>query len=636
MMKFFRKYNRQLLAVFMALLLLVWLGGSALTTMLSAKPQEFVRATSKAGDIKQIDFDIAEFETERLRDVGLNWQHPWMGDPPAVHEPLELIDWILLTREARQWGMEARQVEVDQFLTALGLTPDHLHVLANRMDVSAERIYAAIANYIGVWRTLRLTVGRTGVSEAKIRVAARDEGEKLQIRAVPVRAGSYLDAAETFTEEEIQAHFGKYREQKPVSGIAFGYSLPPQVRVQHFRVDPQELAKHLRVREATLDDRAKEYWRMNRQSDVFRRPAKPVDAEGGPPTDPFTAPFFESYEEARDIALTQVRFELAKVEATNIAAWLMEQLHDPWFGQTAGTDGYKPAPPDVLKEEYYEQLKGRVPANLTYGNAIEVFTSDFVTVDNLVTLTDIGVSAHEAGTRRINFRNVAAQVQGIEAIPTDTGVDSSFYLALGQTSPVVLFNARGQAFLYRILAVKPAGPAESLDLVRDKVIEDMHLLKGFERAREAAEKLLMNAQAMGLESGFATMKDELEATPFPTQLHTPLPFGRIKTGSAGKRGDNHLTDMGAVGVISGDFVERCFALENDPNPFKVTSIEVPTGAKFVIVEFVERVPVRADAYAGQRPQVVRNFNEAEVGGSLSEWLDPTRIRDRNGLVWSGS
>lgn len=635
MMKFFRKYNRQLLAVFMALLLIVWLGGSALTSMLSAKPEEFVRARSRLGDIREIDYQIAEFETERLRNVGLNWQQPWIGDPAAVHEPLDVIDWILLTREARQWGMEARQVEVDQFMGALGLTPDHLHQLANRMDVNVERIYAAIGNYIGVWRTLRLTVGRTGVSEAKVRGAAQDEGEKIQIRAIPVRGGSYLDTAETFTEEEILAHFEKYRGQKPVSGVVFGYSLPPQVRVQYFRVDPLEASKHLRMREATLDDRAREYWRLNRQTDTFRRPV-PVEPESGPATDPFAAPFYETYEEAREVALTQVRYDLAKSEVVNIANWLMEQVHDPWFGLTAGSDGYKVASPEVMGEGYYESVKARLPANLTFGNAVEVLTSDFVTVDTVAGLLDIGNSFREVANRRIHFRNVAGLVQGIESIPTDTNEDTSLYLALGQSSPMVMFNARGQAFIYRILAVKPAGPADGLDLIRAKVLEDMHLLKGFERAREAAEKVLMNAQAMGLESTYALMKDELDATPYPTQLHTPLPFGRVKQGSAGRRGDHRLKDLGAIGVISEDFVERCFALEGDPNPFKVEMIEVATGAKFVIVEFVERIPVRIDTYMGQRPQVVRNFNESEVGESLREWLDPKRIRDRNGLEWVGS
>ena len=59
MMKFFRKYNKALLAVFMVLLMVVFLGGSALDTLLSPSGDRVV-ATSAVGTISFVDQRMAE------------------------------------------------------------------------------------------------------------------------------------------------------------------------------------------------------------------------------------------------------------------------------------------------------------------------------------------------------------------------------------------------------------------------------------------------------------------------------------------------------------------------------------------------------------------------------------------------
>ncbi len=53
MMKFFRKYNKVLLAVFMALLMIVFVGGSALQSLL-APQRDPVLAESALGPVKFI------------------------------------------------------------------------------------------------------------------------------------------------------------------------------------------------------------------------------------------------------------------------------------------------------------------------------------------------------------------------------------------------------------------------------------------------------------------------------------------------------------------------------------------------------------------------------------------------------
>src|SRR6187431_699877 len=99
MMKFFRKYNKQLLAFFMALLMIVFIGGSALQGLLRPDPNVEI-AKSNLGSISQLDQRAASNETDLLMSMGQNWQNPLFSSA----DPLTTADWILLSREAEKLG----------------------------------------------------------------------------------------------------------------------------------------------------------------------------------------------------------------------------------------------------------------------------------------------------------------------------------------------------------------------------------------------------------------------------------------------------------------------------------------------------------------------------------------------------
>jgi len=241
MMKFFRKHNKKLLAVFMALLLIVWLGGSALQSLLSPSLEDRVLATTDLGDIVELDRKIAEFETGLLENLGLNWKHPWPFGQ-VQHEPLSVYDWIVLTREAQAAGMMPRNVEIEAFLGNFGLTPERVHRLAFQRDVKSEQIYKAMAKYIAVFNAISMTVASFTPSESEVRIVARDELEKVKVKLVSLNAASFNDPQETFTEEQLREHFEKYRGEKAGKGVRFGYFQPAEIKVQYFKIDAAKVA----------------------------------------------------------------------------------------------------------------------------------------------------------------------------------------------------------------------------------------------------------------------------------------------------------------------------------------------------------------------------------------------------------
>src|SRR5688572_31237195 len=79
MMKFFRKYNKQLLAVFMALLLLVWLGGDALSSIMHERysPGKEVRGEAFGETVQIKHMQPSYNEAQILDRMVPYWRRPW-------------------------------------------------------------------------------------------------------------------------------------------------------------------------------------------------------------------------------------------------------------------------------------------------------------------------------------------------------------------------------------------------------------------------------------------------------------------------------------------------------------------------------------------------------------------------------
>src|SRR3972149_4385891 len=107
MMRFFRKYNKQLLAVFMVGLMVVFVGGSALQGLLTPEANPVV-ATSKYGPITLVDQQIAHEQGGLLASWGFDWRHPagWLTTS------IETMEWILLRREAEELGLAASEASI--------------------------------------------------------------------------------------------------------------------------------------------------------------------------------------------------------------------------------------------------------------------------------------------------------------------------------------------------------------------------------------------------------------------------------------------------------------------------------------------------------------------------------------------
>jgi len=281
MMKFFRKYTKHLLAVFMALLLITWLGGSALTELVRPSGAKIVEATSRFGDFRAKDRFEANATLDLLNALGLPWQAPLGFATPGV-DPLTVHDWMLLVREAREMGIRVRTEEAQDFLFAQGRSTQAVNAVAFRLKRAPEDLYVSTAQFLAVRKALATVAQARQTSEAEVRVAVRNMREQVRIDLVALKAEAFVDQDAAITEAELKDFFQKYREQKRGDGLTFGYFQEPRVRAQYVRIDLDKVKQDLRIGESTLERRAREFWKENRQAPVFRRPPEPPT----PPAEP--------------------------------------------------------------------------------------------------------------------------------------------------------------------------------------------------------------------------------------------------------------------------------------------------------------------------------------------------------------
>jgi hypothetical protein len=208
MMKVLRKYNKQLLAVVTAFILVSWLIGDPLMDMLAPSPARIKVGTAFGETIRVRDMNPSRNTTIILDALGIpnvNWRNPG-GMRRAEVEPLKSEHWYLLEREAREAGVVVTESDVDQWFVIRQLPPAWIDQVRKNHQVSIDQIRAAVAEYIRVQRYEEMSTAVTHPSERQIRHYARDTQDKIRVALARFRAQDFVDAEEPLEEAELAAH----------------------------------------------------------------------------------------------------------------------------------------------------------------------------------------------------------------------------------------------------------------------------------------------------------------------------------------------------------------------------------------------------------------------------------------------
>jgi len=330
MMKFFRKHMRKLLAAAMCLLLISWLGGNALQSMMMPDQGGTVWATYVDGEIIHDEQRLARQQTELLGRLGLSWDSAfeqyaeWLQllnrdwqIPPGRYQfvPLDAPSWLLLQREAHRMGIHSSRADVQAMLedyrramARMKQPVPSVEFVAHHANVKTEVVYDAVTAFTDIVRYGSRVARAAAVNTAETRRCADDTYSRVQVKALVLRAEMFDDPEASFPEAEMREQFDKFQNQKHSgTGLNFGYVLPPRVKVQYARIDPHRIEEALSSGDAAMlakagaglspDDeqvweqakarlshgelkdmtRANRYWRKHQQDPAFLRP--PDEAE---------------------------------------------------------------------------------------------------------------------------------------------------------------------------------------------------------------------------------------------------------------------------------------------------------------------------------------------------------------------
>lgn len=285
MQKFFRKYQKPLMGILGAVLIVGWLVGDAIQNLFSKKPITTLAQTTRFGKITSADSDMADGIQKLIGmlNTSYNWRSPVDGGR-LPQPPLEMVDWIVLNKEIEQNGFKLTSDSVaGQFDEPTA--QEALAVAAHTNRIRKDDLLSAQSQAVALQAMADFSSAGSTPSLAEVRQLGQRTLEKTKINAVVLPAAAFEDEAATFTDEQIAAQFAAAKDNEAGAGLDFGYVLEDAVKIEYIEVDRKVIEQNLTVDAAKIEREAKKYWEENRTAPAFRRPKEEPKPEEKPAVD---------------------------------------------------------------------------------------------------------------------------------------------------------------------------------------------------------------------------------------------------------------------------------------------------------------------------------------------------------------
>ncbi len=624
MIKFFRKYNKVLLAVVTGLLMIVFLGGTALTALVSPSPEGAVIAHAYNKKITQGDQQNITGQTNILSRLGpmFQWNRPWGFDFQLP--PLSELDYLLLIKEAERNGAVP---DLERSRALLSMMGRDLTAFTLQWRISTRQLEEAVANYMMVTDSWDQIQRVARASELDLNTAVRARYQKVRSSLVAIDAEPFMQVDETIPESELQAQFDKYKDRLAgANRMDFGYRVSEKVRLQYIKID----ASLIQSLTTTTRRMAERYWSEHKTE--FLKPADAEEAAEGEEEEP-ASPYYETFDAAEADVLLALNNQAQLDEARGLAQTLRGHLAESWYAQPMGDDNYPIPPEGVDAQGYYDATIEQLRGSLQFVDSIAIETTALVTREEAAELPGIGAAREDleaaAGARW--FRTLSHQVQGLVERKQEQTADDS--LALYQTCQVPMIDDDNNLYLYRIIETAPARAPSDLAEVRDRVIEDVRMQRAFDRAQAAAQAFLDQYEGNDLLEAweaYSGMDAELKSTAasayetsaFPRTTGTPFP---VAVRDIDITREDHL-------IRSNEFVEAAYDLLDAKGPEAHGLIAAPELEKCFVIKLNGQLLLTPDDFNRYRGQVETLVMRDRLDQLKREWFNSERIQARTGFA----
>jgi len=329
LVKWFRKNKTKVMAVVVIVILVGFIGGSALSYLLS--PETTIRRKPIAyfgnnGKITNYDLGWARRELDILRMVraedllrsqdiqGILLAELLFSDvraAPAVinyikqtirarryrisdeqianiykRSMLSDIYWLLLREEAERAGIRMSNEDVGRLLARVipqlfgGATYRQLiGALVNQRGIAQEQILATVGKLLAVLQYAQIVCSAGDVTNAQLRHLVSWEGETINVEFLKIDAAAFSESQDRPGEEEMIAHFDQYKEfsagdLSEDNPYGFGYRLPDRVQLEYVAVKLDDVSS---IVKPPTPQETEEYYQKNAEQFTESVPSDPND-----------------------------------------------------------------------------------------------------------------------------------------------------------------------------------------------------------------------------------------------------------------------------------------------------------------------------------------------------------------------
>jgi len=549
MLRFFRKYQKILLAVGGTILLIIFLVPGAVTGMggLTARRGRTLATfkTVAGQDAKMTAGDLEEAQRDlRLLREGLRLPSP-TGEPRALVDVLLGVEvanpehWFLLVHEAEELGLIGGWDDGEVLASALGTVlagqdqepaPASLvvEVMARNSGVgSITAAQDALIRLQGVRRLVSLA-SPGQVSPPRLAHVANEVLQRMdaQIAVLTPQIDDDLEEDEQgeagadaageasgesaeqpgensdpppFTNEEIQQHFAAYAEFAPGEGErGFGYRHPDRVRLEWIAVTAASVREAVERTDKVSSLELRTYWRRNK--DRFTPPGAAPGAD-------------VQFEQVEDQIRQALLEELTADALAQIERFLDAELTRS-TRELSRSGIYYELPPDwtdqrirlhLLAERLQQYARDQL--NLPLSLPVYERPEEWYSAATISTIPELGraFTTEYSRDQRYSLRDLIPllkEFNGSEVIPMQAGV------AFG---PLRL--ADGSLYYARVLEAEESHPPQSLEEVREAVVTDLKRLREYERLAADVEAI----RRLAVEEGMSALSEEYGTFPMPVQ-----------------------------------------------------------------------------------------------------------------------
>lgn len=589
MLKFFRLYQKYILAIGAVVLMIAFLIPQA-TQMFVPGPGSQVVGTIDGKKLRQREVETGAAELHVLGSLNPLFTILYEEDATA---------WMLAVHEAESLGLSAGPLEVNQMLSLLQVDEAALHRLAGSVHADVSFVRNAIRHWIMVetYRSLALGetrtpsiqrlenasqiaqaygaqafpqmanyLGQPRLSAPLLKRVIFDQGSTVSGKLLVVPADTAITDLPDPTEDELQALFEAHKDHYPSSEDPIGYRLEPRVKLDYLTIPFADVLKTVEVDEV--------------EAIGFH--------ENNPTLFKDDAGELLGYDAAREQVITTVRQRKAQdkidMMIRRARAILMEA---PEFRRLTEQNGYMVLP------EGYTPMSLRIVADTIEEEfgvrpALHLERDRWLTLDDLVELDGIGFSSL-ADRDDIFFISYVLSARELEPAAENPLVGLRL-----QTNVVSqpLASPDGSRHLFRLIAAEPDQPPADLDAVREQVTTDARKIAAFNQIKDQADAWRVKAADQGLDS-----------------LATGLGLNVIDLPAVRRVGGNEREVPTLPGVGSSDvFIRAVYETADKLTLMNKTLSELPVTDRLVVVPLEERAALALFRLDDARPISQSDYN----------------------------